>query len=229
MGIYQSKSLSTTDILELVTNVVSNTVIKKTTSCSSSNLNTQSLQIINSTGDVIIEDIDFNINSIINFECLQVIKTDSEILNSIKSEIVQQVKNEIEEAVVPPALISQTSSSVVNFQKNITNMTSSIEIEDVMNCMSNIENDQNITFIGHTGNIRIKAIKLSVVNNIISKCLLNNSTTVKSINELSQSIEKVSENSYQAIVAGIVGCISSLCCCILLIIILVKVLNKNDK
>ena len=212
------------NVNDVATGIISNSLVKNATTCTSNpsqNINFDVSKIA-AKGAVKIHDITQNVAQTVNFSCMA-----NNGLNSTTQNAIQQdLLNEIQQKSSGLALSADVSSAINTLK---TNIQTNLNVQNTATCVAT--NSQNVDSIysditSTESSIDIYNINQLVVQDLVAKCQLTNTSVSKSLTDLQTAIKNDSSQvnvgvdpissilgAYTTIVVAVIIC-CGLCCCV---------------
>jgi len=203
-GLSVSKN-STKEIIDIITDIF----ISNYSSCSASLIAKQSIKFGTVAGDFNISNVNMDIKNTITAECIQTSENDSKILNDISQKLKQ-----FSESKTSGLILGAQVSSSVNITNLVNNVSNSINMENIKKSLSESMTVQEIGADVVGGSVNITGINMSTATDLILKNITEDKNTMDAINSLSTEIEQTSISS----ITGIDPTISLIVCIIVIVI-----------
>ena len=171
----------------MVTSAVSTAIINNSSQCSTTAINNIDFNLGTIQGNLVVDGLDLSQQITLNMSCLSSSVTNTQIQNDIKNSLTQSV------AAMSGNLLSANTN--VNTSNAINNFATTFNINNVKTCLANSQNSANISSSSVGGNVSIKNIKISQVQDIVSKCILKDNATTVLTNALKQEIDQKTTNN----------------------------------
>ena len=172
----------------MITNAVSTAIINNSSSCATTSVNNIDFNFGAVDGNLTIDGADLSQKINLNTSCLQSSVTNTQIQNDIKNSLTQSLA-----ALNMNALSANTN---VNTNNSINNFTNTFNINNVKTCLANSQNSTNIKSNSVGGNVTLKNITVSQVQDIVSNCIQKDDATTVLNNALQQEVgQTVTNNS----------------------------------
>lgn len=192
----------TKNVAESVTSVISNTIMKDLSECSSVNVLNQGINIENTTGNLVINKVSLNAQQKIDVKCLQDSSVDLNIVNSVSESMKQLAESKL--SGLNFGIGVAISDSTLRSASSVAN---SIDISNVKRCVSSAVLNQVISVKNQDGNVIIENVDFQAVQDSISECIQSSDTTVKAINDFKKSLDQSASSSIEGILGGPLGSI----------------------
>lgn len=192
MGGFGSKQISKKET-NIVTDVLTDVIIDVSSRCDTSSLARQSLNnnqfifsnISGSTLDIsAVQDARLSLNAMCTSS------------NDIQSKLVQEFENKLKSTVNQKmeGLGIANTNKIEEINKIVSNIKTNVNMKSLTECLAKVASDQdmfnNVIKFTNIDKSDIKfSIKQSVVNQVVSKCILSNTSLLSNITELQNELE----------------------------------------
>jgi ATP-dependent Zn protease len=186
-----------TSVQSTVSNAVTNAIIKNTSNCTAQNTNAISLQFGTVVGDFNLSNANLTQLVTINSSCLQQTTNNTDIVNDIKTNLLQNYQNTSSGALVSSSVNTQVSNA-------ITNVSNSINIQNIKSCLLNNLTSTTIgaNYVG--GSVNITNLTVGQVTNLVQTCVQNDTNTVSATNKLETALTSQQTASVSSIIFGVI-------------------------
>lgn len=198
---------STVSSIDIITNSVSEYFKKKSSACVASQSAVNAILLKGTSGNVVIDGIDQRSDQYLNFSCFISETNQLDFQNELVSKVENELKSKVS-GIQGNLFTKQAQNSKI---KQITEITSSIKLEEILNCIGT-QLASNIIEIEGEGDVTIKNVSQSNFQKSIVDCKLLSSEQIKSLTSLDNSLKQslvmentgISMNMILAVVAVIV-------------------------
>lgn len=199
---------STVAVSEILKDTVTNILISSSNSCSSTNINTQTLNIsdIETVGcNVNIRRVSQNMDVKTNFNCAQDNNNSSDLQNKLKDALKSNIETKAS------AGLGLAASSTVIDQKSYEKVVNNVNMTSIAECVATNLNTQlqNIGKIKMTcykgGELNIEDLTQSMVSSAVNSCIQSNQTLQQAITELQTDIDTTAKTTSEGMFAGLGG------------------------
>jgi hypothetical protein len=205
----QSRVYST---LDEVSRILTEVVMSNTSNCGAAATSIQRIKLENISGDLNINDINYDSSQTVNLNCLQSSDNNTDIVNDLKSEITRSIRNKLD-----GQNLGLQSADTVDITRTVNEVTNMINIDNIKNCIINAINTQEITVGNVQGDANIKNINFKSAQNVVQECIQNDSNSASAVARLDRKIQSSLDNT-------VTGFISSSGFIIIMIVIVVVIL-----
>lgn len=204
----QSSSVQKTDI---VTQSLTNIMVKTSQSCSSTSANSQNIKVgkIIASGKckVNVGNIRQDLKVVNNLGCIQEVKTDTDLRNDIAREIKQQAEAKVEG-------ITTNHSQSVNVNNIITEIATNIDIESLSSCTNEVYNSQVLEQQGIVcsgeAEVTLDDMVQTLMSKQITKCIQAQENIAKLASDLNNTIDQAAKSVSVGANFGSLGSLTSL-------------------
>jgi hypothetical protein len=183
-----------------ITSVISEAILNDISKCNATTIINQGINVDNVDGDVVMTNINLSSDQSLSLKCLQESSTNLDIKNDIDEKLKQSIENKLSGLNFGLGV-----SSNINILNSITNVSNSLDISIIKECMYVAITNQTINFGTVKGDFIIDNLNMKAVQKTVSECIQKNNNIVNSINSLTKDVDQISSNSIEGILAGPLG------------------------
>lgn len=182
MGAQVSNNYSTTKELS---KIVNNAILSNKSTCTATVASNQRIVLGDIGGNLDISGINFDSSQTVNLDCLQNSENNAEILSDIKQELSKSIKSALDGQNIGLQMSTNTS-----YVEVVNDLTSNINIDNIKACIINAINTQEIKTGNVEGNAVIRNINFNASQDVVQKCIQNDTNTASIVNKLDTKIKE---------------------------------------
>lgn len=179
------------DIQESVIKITTGVIVANSSTCSASAGSSQSAEFGTIKGDLIIKGLKFGSKQKIDLKCLQSSEFNQEMQADIEKKLTADIKNKLEGQNIGAVQTAITKTT----KKAITDLTSTLDISNIKNCIAQSISSQKISAETVGGNVLLYDVNMDNVQEVVGDCIQNDNTVTKSINKLQEAFDTEVSNT----------------------------------